>query len=187
MSEKKIIAAILVIIGILLIIKPIAVNEKNGEEIIKNWLFSYYHITNYIDVSNEKVYQTKDIDAIITLKNGEKRTIEIKTDTTDTGNLFYETISNEKHNTLGCLEKTEADIVLYLFLKTDELFILKMPDFRIWFHHVLSNEEIVKTEKRIKNKNRDGSIYYSLGYPVSKKAIQSHPFCVVKKNIKNIP
>lgn len=160
---------------------------KEGENFIRKWLFSHYHILDYEDVSENTRYQGKDVDAIITLKNGEKRAIEIKTDNTDTGNLFYETISNEKYQTLGCLEKTEADVVLYLFTETKDLFILKMPEFRDWFHNAFSNdsnEEIIKPLKRVKNVDkRTRKIKYTLGHPVLKSAIKAQLFCVVKENV----
>lgn len=59
-----------------------------GEKIIKAYFETNPNIVSVTDVSKNKKYQDKDIDFIVKLKNGEDISIELKTDTYDTGNIF---------------------------------------------------------------------------------------------------
>ena len=102
-----------------------------GEEKIKQFLLSLSNIESVKSVQNIKKYQDEDIDFIVTFKNKKQYTVEVKTDTYTSGNLYYETVSCAEKNTLGCLEKTKADFIFYYFAKYDRLYILKTNSFRL--------------------------------------------------------
>lgn len=104
----------------------------------KTLVFQGYRILDYQDVRGWKLYQDKDIDFIVRLindKTGENinKTLEVKTDSfygmytreEKDYNLFIETKSSEKK--MGCMLKTEADIVLYYYITLGYFYIL-VPD-----------------------------------------------------------
>ena len=92
-----------------------------GEQIIKSYLEDNPNIVSIIDVSKVKEYQDKDIDFIVKLKNDEDISIELKTDTYDTGNIFYEAISNQEYNVLGCMIKSKAKCLFYYIFSLVEI------------------------------------------------------------------
>ena len=140
-----------------------------GEQIIKAYLESNPNIVDVIDVSNNKEYQSKDIDFIVRLKNGENVSIELKTDTYDTGNIFYEAISNKEHNVLGCMIKSKAKCLFYYFIKTKELYIIDFKEYKDWVNK--NNSRF--TKKKIKNINRRGTgITHSIGLLIPKKTFE---------------
>ena len=63
---------------------------KQGESIILNFLLTLEDIKSIRQVQDIGFYQRKDIDFIVTFKNGKKYTVEIKTDTYKSPNLYYE-------------------------------------------------------------------------------------------------
>lgn len=71
---------------------------------------------SWVDVSDNPFYQGKDIDFLVELKNGTKRSVEVKTDTNSrSANFFFESVSNEEYDKPGWIHTTEADIVVYYF------------------------------------------------------------------------
>lgn len=69
------------------------------------------------DVSQDKEYQHKDIDFLITnTVTGKKTTVELKTDTYTTGNFFIEEYTHKESNTYGWLYKSQADVLVYYFV-----------------------------------------------------------------------
>ncbi|HAU86332.1 MAG TPA: hypothetical protein DCW90_12800 [Lachnospiraceae bacterium] len=105
-----------------------------------------------------------DIDLIVNKTNGTSYTVEIKTDTYVTGNLFFEVISNEQRQTERCLMKSDAQFLFYYFLKTKTLYILNMKKFR---QFVLDRTDTLK-EKRVKNK-----LFTSRGFLVPLSLIEA--------------
>lgn len=96
----------------------------------KKLVFQNYRITGYTDVRRSTTYRNKDIDFIIQLvddKTGKviNRTVEVKTDGKPYPNVFIETKSSK--NMMGCLLKTDADIVIYYFI-TRGCFYVMVPD-----------------------------------------------------------
>lgn len=145
-----------------------------GEEKIKDFLLSLNHVDKIESVQNIKKYQDEDIDFIITFKNNEKCTVEVKTDTYKSGNLYYETVSCVEKNTLGCLEKTKADYIFYYFCEYDRLYILKTKPFRQWVKNEIlkfneNPNESVLNKKEVFNKVTFGykkGLYTSEGYTI---------------------
>lgn len=147
---------------------------NEGEEKIKDFILSLDHVESVESVQNIKEYQEYDIDFIVTFKNKMKYTIEVKTDTYKSGNLYYETKSCVERNTIGCLEKTKADYIFYYFSKYDRLYILKTKYFRNWVKNEISKfcknpKTSVLSKKNVFNKITFGSkkgIYTSEGYTI---------------------
>jgi hypothetical protein len=100
---------------------------------IEAWLRKKKITVDVVNVEGDRKYQSADIDLIWKTTLGEK-TIEIKGDTYhQTGNFFLETHSNRELNTPGCFLYTEADFVYYYFVGIKKLYILPMPETRLWF------------------------------------------------------
>ena len=140
-----------------------------GEQIIKVYFENNPNIVNIIDVSRDKKYQDKDIDFIVELNDGKNISIELKTDTYDTGNIFYEAISNKEHNVLGCMIKSKAKCLFYYFIKTKELYIIDFKAYKNWVNE--NNERFA--QKKIKNISKRGdSISHSVGLLIPKRIFE---------------
>lgn len=99
--------------------------------------------------------------------NGKQATVEIKTDTYKTGNMFFETISNEEYQTKGCLMKTNADFLFYYFsnYQNGVLYIFKMKAFREFVLNNLSHFRM----RRVTN-----TTHTSIGYIVPLSYIENN-------------
>lgn len=104
---------------------------------------------------------------MVNFTNNKQATVEIKTDTYKTGNMFFETISNEEYQTKGCLMKTNADFLFYYFpnYQNGALYIFQMKAFRKF---VLDNLSYFK-ERRVTN-----TTHTSLGYIVPLSYIENN-------------
>ena len=136
---------------------------KIGEDIVIKYLLD--NNKDVYDVSNDKKYQKCDIDAFVTTKDLKRFSIEIKTDSFDTGNIFFELISSIEPFSLGCMIKTKADFLFYFFIKTKELYILNMQKYRMF---VIENIDDFQW-KKVKNTN-----YESIGFLVPKKYLEEN-------------
>ena len=104
---------------------------KRGEAVFKEYLEARGY--GYRDVSGDRRYQDDDIDFLVESKSAPDKTIsvEVKNDTyiARTRNVFFETMSNVDLETVGCFEKTKADLMaivsepeqLIYFMSTDTL------------------------------------------------------------------
>ena len=145
-----------------------------GEQFVKQWILELHPNVNSItDVSEDKFYQKQDIDFVVNFTSGKQATVEIKTDTYKTGNMFFETISNEEYQTKGCLMKTNADFLFYYFsnYQNGVLYIFKMKAFR---EFVLENLSHFK-QRRVTN-----TTHTSIGYIVPLSYIENN-FAEYKK------
>lgn len=102
------------------------------------------------NVEDNPIYQEHDIDLLWTVleRSGQLRLIpiEIKGDTYhQTGNFFFETISNESKNTPGCFMYTKAKWLFYYFVEAGILYCLPMEKVRPWFAHHIDRFEERKT------------------------------------------
>ena len=147
--------------------KSLKIGEE-GEEHILEYLRMSDNVSNIIDVRDSKVYQEIDVDFLAELA-GKEYKIEVKTDTYLSGNMYYETISAEEYDSIGCFEKTQADFMFYYFINAKTLYILSMNEYRDWFKSKQEEFDTLKYKKRPINKGRKGSTYTSVGYafPVS--------------------
>lgn len=120
------------------------------------------------DVAREEEYQKMDIDFLL-YHNQEKYALEFKTDSYDSGNMFYEEFSAVETNSAGCFQKTKANVILYYFSKTDTLYtIYNVNEFRKWY---FANETRYR-HSQIKNKRYDGSFYHAYGGLIPLKELE---------------
>lgn len=139
-----------------------------GEQFVKQWILELHPNVAFItDVSDDKFYQKQDVDFVVNFTNGKQALIEIKTDTYKTGNMFFETISNEEYQTKGCLMKTNADFLFYYFsnYQNGVLYIFKMKAFRKF---VLDNLSHFR-QRRVTN-----TTHTSIGYIVPLSYIENN-------------
>lgn len=93
---------------------------KQGEALVMQYLEASGWLAT--DCSGHKLFQTLDID-IVASKGDVVRTIDVKTDRHDTGNVFIETVSNDVKGTDGCIYASKADHWFYYFVASDRLLI----------------------------------------------------------------
>ena len=86
---------------------------KRGEEIFRKCLDRWN--CKYTDVSDDKRYQEQDIDFIVESRKtpGKTVAVEVKNDQriAETGNIFFETMSNVDYSTEGCFKKSKAELM----------------------------------------------------------------------------
>jgi hypothetical protein len=100
---------------------------------IEAWLREWHGTINVENVEGDPEYQAQDIDLIWSTIIRDY-TIEIKADRWhETGNFFFETVSNKEKGTPGCFLYTEANFLFYYFVEPRLLYILPMPRTRAWF------------------------------------------------------
>ena len=105
---------------------------KQGEILAAKALEGRGH--KVIDVSNDWKYRRKDIDFILTNKQGQTTTIEIKTDAASeyTGNVFieYTNTNNEQHNYLGWLMYCEAEYIGFIQPNNKKAMIVSLDELK---------------------------------------------------------
>lgn len=167
--------------------------ERGEEELIYFLTNNSSIIKRVIDVRKNPYYQRKDIDFLLVIKdkNGKDKAIpiEIKADYHEyTGNIFCETISNDKKNTPGCFMYSEAKILFYYFPNIKQIYMFDLELVRDWF---------VKNEKRfprreVKNYNEKGKYIFSAwGRLINKEYLKRNcPLHIINLNddftVKNI-
>ncbi|MGE5438038.1 MAG: hypothetical protein ACM3O3_12565 [Syntrophothermus sp.] len=154
------------------------VNVANiGTKIISNYLLSRDNTIKLINVEKDKKFQSIDIDLLLISNvdnNVELSTIEIKVDTYDTGNYFFETISNMNKNTDGCFLYSQAKWLYYYFLNTDELHIFEFSNIRLYLK---DNYKRFESKKPLTTCG-DIPYYNSFGYIV--------PITTIKNELKKV-
>lgn len=127
---------------------------QSGENILDNWLSPY----KVLNVSQDQRYQQLGIDRVATRSDGSVMTIEYKFDITAkrTGNLFFETVSNDQQGTPGWGWSSQADYWIFL-VPHQEILVFKPGDLRalIW-----------QLQKSLKKKIIPNKGYNTIGYPV---------------------
>lgn len=139
---------------------------EQGEEIIVNHIKENKNTKSIIDVRNDKEYQKIDVDIVINHINNNSYYGEIKTDSYKSGNIFYETISAQEVNSLGCMDKTKADFLFYYFINMNKLYTLNMKKYNEWFNKNKSYFDKQGYRKALKNSRYNGSTYSSIGYAI---------------------
>lgn len=150
-----------------------------GENIIEEYLNGLNNVKKVESVKDIKKYQQDDIDFIVHLSTGKKLSVEVKSDSYKSGNLYYETKSCVEFDTLGCFEKTKADYIFYYFLNLNVLYIFKTTKFRSWVRQEIKKHSTNPKASRIQKKevynktqnNRD--VYTSQGYTIPLRYIES--------------
>lgn len=90
------------------------------------------------NVEDDPAYQAHDVDVLWSVVDGNGRLriipVEIKGDRYhQTGNFFFETVSNASKNTPGCFLYTRAKWLFYDFVEISRLYCLPMWRVRPWF------------------------------------------------------
>lgn len=126
-----------------------------GETFLDKWLHPIYKV---LDVSNESSYQKSGIDRVVTRSDGTVITVEYKFDIAAkrTGNLFFETISNDKEMIPGWGWSSQSDYWIFL-IPEQEILVFKPGKLRalVW--------ELQKTVQKRSVTNRG---YNTVGYPI---------------------
>ena len=132
---------------------------KIGEAVCQEYLKACSWVENVKSVRSDKEYQNKDIDIVVTSKDGKVCNIEVKTDSYISGNMFYETISNNITNQQGCFETSESDYIFYYFIHPEyrKIYVFKTKELREWVH---------KNKNRYKLKQVFNYTFCSLGYAI---------------------
>ena len=97
---------------------------KSGEAVIADWFRNRGNTV--VDVSDDKSYWSKDIDFIITNKDNQTFTVEVKTDyfINKTHNLFFEGVYyKESGDRLGWFYYCQADYVVFYDINRAKLFV----------------------------------------------------------------
>ena len=122
-------------------------DAKQASKRVEEFLRSCTKVVDVQNVEDAREYQVQDIDLLCTLESGGDRktiTIEIKGDTKahQTGNFFFETVSNEALGTQGCFLKSKAHLLFYYLLGTDRLYIFPMKRMQAWFMKMQEDSSI---------------------------------------------
>lgn len=146
---------------------------KRSSSDIEKYLHSIKSTISVTNVEDEPSYQEKDIDLLWVYKddhgNEHEITIEIKGDRWEnTGNYFFETISNKSKGTPGCFMYTEAIYVYYYFVNIKELHRIPVEKARRWFLDNIDKFKESETSTPVGN----GEKYITVGRLVPKKMIQ---------------
>ncbi|MCI0398964.1 MAG: hypothetical protein L0322_29080 [Chloroflexi bacterium] len=124
------------------------------------------------NVEEMPVYQEHDVDLLWTVvdRAGRMRVIpiEVKGDRYhQTGNFFFETISNESRGTPGCFMYTKAKWLFYYFVEIGRLYCLPVARVRPWFCHQMERFE----ERRTSTPVGQDEVYVTIGRLVPIQAV----------------
>lgn len=135
--------------------------------LVTSWLLSTPAVSSITNVENNRLFQNQDVDIITVSREGITHKLEVKGDSYDSGNLFFETISNTSKNTSGCFLYTEADWLCYVTLPTKTLYVIPVKKTRAWFLKNINSFKEVKTFTAVGN-----SKYQTVGRLVPIKELQ---------------
>lgn len=148
--------------------------DKAGQKAVRDcikYLLSLPQTRKVLDVQEDESFREQDIDLLVWIdKNGtpQKKRIEVKGDRYhNTGNYFFETVSNKSKQTPGCFIYTKCDFLFYYFIDAQELHILTMPDVRNWFLKNQARFKISQTSTPV----RDGH-YITVGRLVPRNLLK---------------
>lgn len=147
---------------------------EQGESKIFDYIKQIETTKDIKDVRNMSEYQSKDIDFIVTKKNGKDYTVEVKTDQYTSLNLFYETISAVETNSVGCMEKSQAKYLIYYFTNYNKFYLIDLKKFNDWVRKLIAKQSPVLKLKQFKNDRFDGSKYTSQGYTIPLRYIENN-------------
>lgn len=128
---------------------------QEGETFLDQWLCPIYKVVN---VSEDMKYQQLGIDRVVTRSDGSIVTIEYKFDIAAkrTGNLFFETISNDKDKIPGWGWSSQADYWIFLIPK-QEILVFKPGRLRVL---------VWELQKSLKERIIPNKGYNTIGYPI---------------------
>jgi len=149
---------------------------------IETWLNSLNKTQNVTNVEDEPEYQDIDVDLLWETQKNEYQ-VEIKGDRQhETGNYFFETISNKGKNTPGCFMYSEADLLLYYFVDIKKLYILPLKETRKWFIENIDQFQ----ERETTTPCGDDDYYITVGRLVPIDTVLKSISGIKKYNLKKI-
>lgn len=97
---------------------------KKAEELVRFKLSQTGKFESIWDCSDDKYFQSKDIDILALKQDGQITKIEVKADRQAhrTGNLAWE---QKTSGNIGCFAKTEADYIMYYVVGNGSLYIFQ--------------------------------------------------------------
>lgn len=136
-----------------------------GEKIVEAYLKKMRNVHRVVAMANNPLFYHKDVDYVVEFEDRSKIMLEVKTDSYKSGNIYYETVSNEKYNVDGCMEKTAAHWLAYYFSEFDRLYLLKMAEYKQLMDNLIKINHPAMKRKEVFNKARKaGETYKSIGY-----------------------
>ena len=116
------------------------------------------------DVRDDSFFRAADVDLLWTWRgaSGQDHTtwLEVKADRWhQTGNFFFETVSNKARGTPGCFLYTEAEYLLYYFVTPRSAYLLPLPATRAWF----LDQQARFAERETSTPVGDGAHYVTVG------------------------
>jgi hypothetical protein len=100
---------------------------------VEAWLRRRPDTLDVRNVEDDPEFQRMDVDLVWTTRRRTYK-IEVKGDRWhETGNFFFETLSNKEKGTPGCFMYTQADFLFYYFVVPRVLYIMPVPAARAWF------------------------------------------------------
>lgn len=134
--------------------------EKDSLEILRPFIEQHSMNGQYVLVEKGRLaaeLQQAYGDVFMNGKDGGIRSVEIKAEKENKyGNLFIETWSNRRRFNPGWLYKLDADVLMYHFLKSDELFVMGFVELRRWifWHDVKLKPRLYQYTPRLQSKNQ---------------------------------
>lgn len=119
---------------------------KIGEAIVEKLIREVFNM-DLIDVSEDSYWQQFDVDFLV-----DDIQVEVKTDTSITPNIFFETVSNKSKGTKGCMLITTADILYYVHTGHEIIFTIPVDEYRLW---VMNNQSSMRTVS-VRTSNAEG-------------------------------
>ena len=132
-------------------------------------------------MSKVKKYQKIDVDLLFYIEVVDEIIevlIEIKTECVDTGNLFYEWISNTIYNTKGCMRKTQSDDIYFYYPLIKKVYKFDRKQFVAWAEpRILAGKYEGKPTST--PDKYTGELKPTFGYLIPLKELEEQKFCKV--------
>lgn len=109
-------------------------NGGYGEHAVWNMFNKMPKVRSVVDVREDKMFQSLDIDFLVENIDRQFSTIEVKTDykAHETGNIVYEVTTS---GNIGCFEKTKAKYIAYFVPKSETVYIISTRNFKNYVHN----------------------------------------------------
>jgi hypothetical protein len=106
--------------------------EAEGQRILIPWLRTRYdHVV--LNTGGRLHMELQRLCDCFANKDGQVVAIEIKVEEEDKhGNLFLESWSNKSQYNPGWFVKSDADLLIYYFLESDDAYVLNLPKLKAW-------------------------------------------------------
>ncbi len=134
---------------------------RKGVEIVKSLLEEEGN--NIVDYNDNQEQQRRGLDLFATHVGN----IEVKTDTTDSDNVFLEV---ESMGTPGCIFKSRADWIYIVFINQGRIFRARLPKLQWWLaqHYGLLNASRMK---KVVQSRRGSNTWSVTGFVVPKTVL----------------